>query len=324
MRLLCKLLLLLVSTLILCSPAYTEKSRPVDSEKYSDSCSDAYVSEKRKKKAVLPSKDVEKPIEVKISLKDVKVVAFSSIEYEAGNKKLKESKVAQAEKKEAEVSRNLAGEMVFVKGGCFTMGCGNWTDNCEDEEKPVHKVCVDDFYIDKTEVTQKAYMDVVRNNPSILKGCDDCPVERVTWNDAQSYCEKVGSRLPTEAEWEYAARSGGKREKYAGATENPDAYAWYSRNSGGKSHPVGQKEPNGLGLYDMGGNVYEWVSDWSDKNYYRSSPMNNPKGPSGGMSRVMRGGSWGSEKKGIRSSARGWYVPAGWYRGLGFRCAGTP
>jgi len=110
-------------------------------------------------------------------------------------------------------------------------------------------------------------------------------------------------RLPTEAEWEYAARSGGKREKYAGSN-SPDSVAWYSSNSGDSTHPVGRKSPNGLGLYDMSGNVWEWCLDWYSKDYYDSSPRHNPRGPESGLKRVIRGGSWTTLERGLRSTHR--------------------
>jgi sulfatase modifying factor 1 len=139
------------------------------------------------------------------------------------------------------------------------------------------------------------------NNPSKYKGKDN-PVELVTWNDAQQFIERLNNqsgqkyRLPTEAEWEYGARSGGKREKYAGTSQEADLnqYAWYGSSSGWLTHLmlVGQKRPNGLGLYDMSGNVWEWCADRYDAGYYKRSPKDNPKGADSGGERVLRGGSW--------------------------------
>lgn len=136
------------------------------------------------------------------------------------------------------------------------------------------------------------------SNPSHFSSCGDkCPVESVSWNDAQDFISRLNSRtgkryrMPTEAEWEYAARSGGKREKYAGGND-VDAVAWYGSNSGSRTHPVGQKQPNGLGLYDMSGNVWEWCQDWYGGSYYNQSSRDNPGGPSSGSSRVIRGGGW--------------------------------
>jgi len=182
--------------------------------------------------------------------------------------------------------------MVYVEGGSFQMG----STSGDADEKPVHSVTVKSFFMDKTEVTQAEYRRVMGKNPSKFSGCDECPVEQVSWNDALEYARKVGKRLPTEAEWEYAARGGAKARSstamtYAGSNTIGDV-AWYDGNSGSKTHPVGQKQPNELGLYDMSGNVWEWCGDWYDGNYYQKSPPDNPTGPSSGSFRVLRGGSW--------------------------------
>jgi len=222
-------------------------------------------------------------------------------------------------------------EFVFVKGGCFEMG-DTFGDGYS-YEKPVHDVCVSDFYMGKYEVTQGQWEVIMGDNPSYFKNCgDNCPVENVSWNDVQEFIERLNSktgkkyRLPTEAEWEYAARSGGKREKYAGTNSDADlgSYAWYIMNSGSKTHPVGQKQPNGLGLYDMSGNVWEWVSDRYDQNYYKNSPRNNPKGPSSGSYRVLRGGSWSGVPNAIRASYRFDINPSTRNYNYGFRLLRTP
>jgi formylglycine-generating enzyme required for sulfatase activity len=212
-------------------------------------------------------------------------------------------------------------DFVLVPGGCYQMGSNSGAS----DEKPVHEVCVDDFYIGKYEVTQGQYQAITGSNPSRFKGSDR-PVEKVSWNDAQDFIRKLNPRsdktyrLPTEAEWEYAARSGGKREKYAGG-DNVDAVAWYGSNSGGQTHPVGRKAPNSLGLYDMSGNVWEWCQDWYDRGYYGKSPKDNPQGPSGGSNRIARGGSWGYDPWYVRSALRFRFEPG--FRGslLGFRLA---
>lgn len=221
-------------------------------------------------------------------------------------------------------------EMVFVKGGCYQMGNDGYY---------AHEVCADDFYMGKYEVTQGQWKAIMGNNPSYFKDCgDNCPVEQVSWNDIQEFINKLNSktgknyRLPTETEWEYAARSGGRNEKYAGTSNKSELkdYAWYDRNSGSKTHPVGQKKPNGLGLYDMSGNVWEWVNDWYDSDYYKNSPKNNPTGPSNGKGKVRRGGSWRNfYSGGLEATYRNWSDPA--YRSkksdayglLGFRLVWT-
>lgn len=203
-------------------------------------------------------------------------------------------------------------EFVLVKGGCFVMG--DLFGDGEDDEKTEHEVCVDDFYMGKYEVTQDQYRKITGNNPSKLKR-GKLPVENMSWNDAQNFIHKLNKingqnyRLPTEAEWEYAARSGGKPEKWAGTNNKSELehYAWYGGN---KTHTVGQKEPNGLGLFDMSGNVWEWCSDWYDKNYYSLSPHNNPHGPSKGSGRVIRGGSASSSAWNVRTADRFGYGPS--------------
>lgn len=218
-------------------------------------------------------------------------------------------------------------EFVSVKGGCYQMG--DTFGDGESDEKPVHEVCVDDFYIGKYEVTQGQWKAVMGNNPSYLKDCgDNCPVETVSWNDIQEFINKLNNktgknyRLPTEAEWEYAARSGGKSEKYSGSND-VDSVAWYDKNSGSKTHPVGQKAANGLGIYDMSGNVWEWVNDWYDSGYYKNSPKNNPTGADSGSFRVLRGGSWGGDAWVTRSASRHDDAPGSRFHVGGFRLVRT-
>ncbi len=219
-------------------------------------------------------------------------------------------------------------EMVFVKGGTFQMGSnkGFFTDR-----KPVHSVTLDDFYIGKYEVTQKQWKAIMGNNLSYNKGCDDCPVEKVSWNDVQKFIKKLNEktgkyyRLPTEAEWEYAARGGVKSRGYQYAGNNDiEEVAWYDGNSGNKTHPVGQKKANELGIYDMSGNVWEWCSDWYSSSYYGSSPQNNPQGPSSGSFRVYRGGSWFNFARHCRVAFRFGDSPGLRGINLGFRLVLVP
>jgi len=187
-------------------------------------------------------------------------------------------------------------EMVFVDGGTFLMGCNNEQESNNYEDDTMHSVMINSFYIAKYPVTQmywQAYMD---NNPSYFNG-DNLPVERVSWEEAQEFIRRLNAatgkqyRLPTEAEWEYAARGGNKSHgfQYSG-DNNLNNVAWYEYNSGMSTHPVGTKLPNELGIYDMSGNVWEWCSDWYDPNYYLNSQQVDPSGPSSGSLRVIRGG----------------------------------
>jgi formylglycine-generating enzyme required for sulfatase activity len=206
--------------------------------------------------------------------------------------------------------------MVHIPGGTFMMGCSPGDPDCEDNEKPSHRVTVSGFWMDSTLVTQVKYQTVTGSNPSHFSDCADCPVVNVTWDEATSYCARVGKRLPTEAEWEFAARGGTLGARYG----DLDAIAWYKANSGDTSHPVGQKRPNAYGLYDMLGNVWEWCADWYDANYYMSSPSDNPKGPSSGPGRVRHGGSRVHDPGKVRVSFRDAYGPSVRFDDRGFRC----
>ncbi len=207
--------------------------------------------------------------------------------------------------------------LVRLPGGTFAMGCSPGDAECYDDEKPAHEVTVSPFWLDATAVTQAAFQAMMGANPSHFSGCPTCPVDSVTWDEARSYCEKSGKRLPTEAEWEFAARGGKTAARYG----DLDAIAWCAENSDNKTHPVGQKKPNGYGLYDMLGNVWEWCADWYDERYYASSPAVNPKGPSSGKRRVLRGDSWRTPAAATRASDRFWDSPDVRYYSFGFRCA---
>jgi serine/threonine protein kinase len=209
-------------------------------------------------------------------------------------------------------------EFAVIPAGTYKIGCTAGQSDCDDDEKPAHNVKLTrSFSMMTTEVTQGQYRAVTGENPSHFSQCgDNCPVERVSWHDAVKFANELskseglsacyringedvklingldceGYRLPTEAEWEVAAR-GGADTRYAGS-DDLDSVGWYGGNSGDKPHPVGQKHANGYGLYDMSGNVWEWTWDWYDSEYYRSSTMTDPQGPSNGSNRVFRGGSW--------------------------------
>ena len=196
-----------------------------------------------------------------------------------------------------DVIKKLAENMVRVEGGTFTMGAtAEQGSDAGDSEKPTHQVALSTYCIGKYEVTQAEWEAVMGTNPSHFKG-DNLPVENVSWDDCQEFIRELNEltgkqfRLPTEAEWEYAARGGNKsnRTKYAGGSDI-DNVAWYEDISGRKTHPVGLKRANELGLYDMSGNVWEWCQDWYGS--YSSASQTNPQGSATGRSRVLRGGSW--------------------------------
>jgi formylglycine-generating enzyme required for sulfatase activity len=230
----------------------------------------------------------------------------------------------------------LGMEFVWVEGGCYEMGCGSWTDSCDDDEKPVHTVCVDGFWMGKYEVTFAQYdrfcEETGRSKPGYSGwGTGDRPVIHVTWHDAKAFAawlsRKTGRnfRLPTEAEWEYAARSRGRKVKYAWGNGDPyikgrkaaniadesvkrkysDWTIWEGYDDGYVyTSPVGSFAPNDLGLYDMSGNVWEWCEDIYSGKAYRYHSRNNPIYKGKGLYRVIRGGSWYSGPKYVRCADR--------------------
>ncbi len=248
---------------------------------------------------------------------------------ESRNENLKQQAEAQRLAEEEAAARRLldpfADLMVRIEGGSFDMG-----SNESDAEKPIHKVTVKDFSLCKYPVTQAAWKQIMGqdNNPSKFKG-DDLPVENVSWQVAQTFIQKLNEdtgqkyRLPTEAEWEYAARGGEKSRGYQYAGSNdPKEVAWYDENADSKTHPVGLKTANELGLHDLSGNVWEWCEDvWHDS--YKDAPADGSPWTSGGDQdrRVLRGGSWFMETSGLRSAFRGWYYADDWDDNYGFRVA---
>jgi formylglycine-generating enzyme required for sulfatase activity len=257
-------------------------------------------------------------------------------------------------------------EFVLVKGGCFDMG--DIFGDGDDDEKPVHKVCLDDFYIGKYEVTNQQFVDFLNDvnkrgskrkpwfetkeeaqsshitgkigHYHVESGYENYPVIEVSWYGAVACAEWMSVRtgrnyrLPTEAEWEYAARSGGKREKWSGTNTESELgdYGWYADNSEGKwydkkTHPVGLRKPNGLGIFDMSGNIWEWCSDLYNSEYYKNSPEQNPvalPAVSGSFFRIYRGGSWINVAEGLRTTYRNSYKPDVRVKLIGFRMSMSP
>ena len=222
------------------------------------------------------------------------------------------------------VKDGISIDMVRVEAGTFTMGATPEMKDPYGNEKPTHRVTLtNDYYIGKYEVTQALWQTVMDNNPSNFPG-DNLSVEQVSWDDCQEFISKLNRitgktfRLPTEAEWEYAARGGNKSRgyQYSGSNNLSDV-AWYEENSGYKTNAVGTKQANELGIYDMSGNVWEWCQDWYGK--YNSSSQVNPTGANSGSKRVFRGGSWFHDARFCRSSYRGNYAPNGCGGNTGLR-----
>jgi formylglycine-generating enzyme required for sulfatase activity len=218
---------------------------------------------------------------------------------------------------------------VWVPGDCYQMGCGYWTSDCSENENPVHEVCLDGFWMGQTEVTQGQWQRVMGSNPSSFQKGDNYPVEKVSWDDTKEYIRKLNSkgsakfRLPSEAEWEYAARSGGKAEKYSGGGDL-DSLAWHYGNSGSSTHSVKTKKGNGLGIYDKSGNVHEWCEDVYIADIYGKSDKKNPIYNSGGPRRVIRGGSWFRGPDSVRCAYRLLSDPSNRDGSVGFRLLRMP
>lgn len=218
---------------------------------------------------------------------------------------------------------SMSDNMVFIKGGRFQMG----SNNGEADELPIHEVTVSDFYINKYEVTQKEWREVMGKNPEGLKytGCDQCAVTNVSWKEVQGFIyrlnKKTGQkyRLPTEAEWEYAAKGGHKSSTQRSNNSDINKIAWYSGNSEKQVHNIGLKLPNSLELYDMMGNVFEWCEDWYNR--YTSTSKQNPKGGDASSKKVCRGGSYGDGKSYVSPTNRGGVNPEYSTQYIGFRLA---
>ncbi|MBI3018600.1 MAG: formylglycine-generating enzyme family protein [Deltaproteobacteria bacterium] len=228
------------------------------------------------------------------------------------------------------IPSDLLGDFAQIPAGSFMMGSPETEANRSSDETQHQVTLTQDFQMMKTEVTQKMWVSIMSSNPSYFKG-DNLPVEKVSWNDVQAFIQKLNQkndgytyRLPTEAQWEYAARAGTSTTYSFGdnAAVLGD-YGWFSGNSGNKTHEVGQKNPNAFGLYDMHGNVWEWVQDWYDISYYSSSNVTDPIGPTSGSDRVVRGGSWINRAKSLRSAIRYNYGPDDRYSNVGFRLVRT-
>ena len=288
--------------------------------------------------------EVDKLLKVTLS-----EVVNNRLQKEEERRKAEEEKRQEEERRQKEKGgkftvNGVSFTMVFVEGGTFTMGAtSEQGDDAYEYEYPTHRVTLSDYYIGETEVTQALWEAVMGSNPSYFKG-DNLPVEQVSYNDVKEFILKLNQktgktfRLPTEAEWEYAARGGkkSKRYKYSGS-DNIDDVAWYHENSGNKrlnddtwnvyklynnncrTHPVKTKQPNELGIYDMSGNVREWCSDWYGD--YTSKAQTNPQGPYSGSSRVNRGGSWYYFARFCRASNRNYDFLSILNRDLGFRLA---
>ena len=230
---------------------------------------------------------------------------------------------------EAKVNPKDGLKYVWIPPGSFQMGCSPGDAECGDVEKPAHQVTITKgFWMGQTEVTVAAYRRFAGSTgaqmppaPNFNEGWSnqDMPIVNVSWNAATAFCGWAGGRLPTEAEWEYAARAGSMGERYGPL----DEVAWYWNNGGGKTHEVALKRPNAWNLYDTLGNVWEWVNDWFDPNYYQHSPSQDPPGPASGESRILRGGSLVVDPGDVRVSFRFKDYPGGMYDGVyGFRCGG--
>lgn len=248
-------------------------------------------------------------------MKTIVVVAFLLLQFSMRSEPIAESGG------QSESAKTLNG-MLLVEGGTFQMG------SRISNEESVHSVTLDNFYLDSKEVTVAQYQTFCTATNRAMPNSPDWglvnnhPIVYVSWNDATAYAMWAGKRLPTEAEWEFAARGGNMSNGYEFSGSNTIGdVAWYYLQSEGHTQAVGTKTPNELGLYDMSGNVYEWCSDWYDGEYYSVSPSANPRGPASGEKHVLRGGSWYYVEYGCRVASRDKGTPAFISDNVGFRCA---
>ena len=262
--------------------------------------------------AVLAYAETEKVIKVYNNGEVVATHKLSDFEYF----QVEDVDAAELVKKETFTVNGVSFDMIEVEGGTYKMGDDNST---EADEKPAHNETIATFQIGKTEVTQELWQAVMGTNPSNFKGEANLPVEKVSWTDCNTFITKLNQatgknfRLPTEAEWEYAARGGNKSQGYTYSGSNTlDDVAWYKDNSSSKTHPVAQKQPNELGVYDMSGNVWEWTSDKYSDNYSSARTSS---------SRVDRGGGWGGSAANSRVAFRASHSESSTYNYLGLRLA---
>ena len=232
-----------------------------------------------------------------------------------------------AESVSDEVLEKFHDSMVLIEGGEFFMGCSAVQGVCESDEHPLRRVKVASFELSKYEVTQEMWQLVMGTSPSLFRDCPQCPVETVSWNDIQQFLIKLNAtgsnyRLPSEAEWEYAAKGGtlAKATRYAGG-DDVDEIGWYYLNSNNRTHPVGEKLPNELGLFDMSGNVREWVQDCRQESYQNAPVTGEPWEVGTCERKSIRGGSWYGKPNYLRTANRFWYTPSFQNNNLGFRVA---
>lgn len=288
------------------------------------------IAEQRRKDSIAAAELRAKQIQDSLDL-----IAKQLVEIEKRRKEIAEAiarRKAQrmAELKKAKVPKpelivEFEWSMVVISGGEFKMGCtSDQIRDCEADERPIRNVSVADFKLSKFEVTQELWEAVMDTNVSAHPNCAKCPVENIRYGDVQVFISKLNTftgknyRLPTEAEWEYAARGGNKAETMVPALSD---MAWYGVNSGNETHEVGQLKPNALGLYDMLGNVWEYCADWYDPAYYSGQQLSNPKGPSSGAEYVIRGGSYFSSANECRVANRNSVFPIMSHKSYGFRLA---
>ena len=259
---------------------------------------------------------------------DQKEVELNNLRNENSSLKQQVSDLKSREMEEKVLTvEGITFQMIHVEGGTFMMGANEEDSEAYTDEQPAHQVTLSSYSIGETVVTQALWEAIMGNNPSHFKGADR-PVERVSWDDCQDFIRKLNEktnrkfRLPSEAEWEFAARGGNKGKnnsyKYAGSNTIGNV-AWYDDNSKDKTHPVAQKQPNELGLYDMSGNVWEWCQDWHGR--YSNNSQTNPMGPESGDERVVRGGSWNYSARRCRTSYRYNRTPSYHFINLGLRLA---